>query len=187
MIQSNKLKSAAVAALAVFALALTGCSSDDSGSDSSNSGSSSTQGTGNTPATSERPSDSNREEQATFTMTQNGVEMTLVYYYVGDEVTRQTTRNVIDYAAAQIADDDEARSLIEPLIGQFQGVRGLTHNMEYTGTSAIETLEVDYSVADLAEISQLMGSSFEGNLDSGKLSMEQSRQMLLQQGFTEVN
>lgn len=186
-----KLKGAAVAALAVFALALTGCASEDSPSNDDNNGSntSTTETTQRSTETTETTSrnNGNEETEATFTMSQAGVEMTLVYYAVGDDVVRQTTRNVINYAEAGFADDDAARAAIEPFLADFQGVDGLTHNMEYRGTEAIETLEVDYNVADLQEIAQLTGSTFEGDLSSGKLSMEQSRRMLLAAGWTEVD
>lgn len=154
---ANSMKIAAVFVLAVLAFALTACSGG-------------------------------AKTETTFTMTRQGVEMTLVYYATGDEVTRQTTRNVMPYEALDVADADEARALIEPLTTGFQDVKGLTYSVEYTDTEAIETLDVDYSVADIAEIAELTGSSFSGDTSgNAKLSLEQSRQMLLNQGFTEVD
>lgn len=126
------------------------------------------------------------KQEATFTMSDGGVEVTLVYYAEGDEVYRQTTRNVINYEEAGI-DEELAREILEPLMEEFQGIDGLKHSIEFGADEAIEEMDVDYNTASMKEISQLMGSSFSGNVDDNtRLSLEQSREMLLAQGYTEV-
>lgn len=71
---------------------------------------------------------------------------------------------------------------------QFHRVTGLTHNLEYTDDSVLETLKVDLNVVDPNEISQLMGSSTTDGEDlSQGVSLEQSIQMLLGQGYEIVD
>lgn len=128
-----------------------------------------------------------QETETTFTKSEGGVDMTLVYYATGDIVTKQTTHNVISYEAVGIEDAEEAKVIFDPIMAEFQGITGVTHSIEYGPTSATEYMEIDYNVADIAEVASLTGSSFEGNVESGaKLSLEQSRQVLLAGGFTEV-
>lgn len=151
------MKIAAVAVIAMLALVLTACSGGG------------------------------EREEATFTSNTGGVESTLVYYAEDDEVYRQTTRNVINYEEAGI-DEETARELLEPLMEQFQGIDGLEHSIEFGATEAIEEMDVDYNTASMSEISQLLGSSFSGDVDDNtRLSLEQSREMLLSQGYTEVD
>ncbi|GAA2037714.1 hypothetical protein GCM10009720_17740 [Yaniella flava] len=48
------------------------------------------------------------ETETSFTNSQNGIEITMTYTAVGDEVTKQTTTNEIDYEAAGLGGKEEA-------------------------------------------------------------------------------
>ncbi len=130
-----------------------------------------------------------KEETATtLTNNLNGVEMTFTYYAVGDDVTRQTTKNVMPYEVLGVTTADEARPILDPMVTEYQGVPGLEHSLEYGDTEVVETLTVDYNEADLSKISQLTGSTFSGDTSEGaKVSLEKSIEMLENQGFTKVN
>ena len=118
----------------------------------------------------------------------NGVNMTFTYYADGDDVIRQTTRNVMPYEVLGVTTADEAKAALDPLVGEFQGVPGLEHSMEYGETEAVETLTVNYKEADLAQISQLTGSTFSGDTSAGaKVSLQRSIEMLEGEGFTRSN
>lgn len=132
------------------------------------------------------PDDGERTE-TTFTQNQAGVETTMTYIAEGDEVVKQTTTNVVDYAAAGISDETEARELFDPMEDEGQDVDGYEQSIDYGETSATEELEIDYSVADLSELSQLPG--YEGTAGAGPndyISLEESRKMLESSGFEEV-
>ena len=153
---SNLAKAAAVVLLAILVFALSACS-------------------GSKEAT-----------QAVFTQEKDGIKVTLTYFAEGDDVVKQSTVNVINYAEAGLGGAADAREIFDPLIKDFEGVEGLEHKMEYGETEATETMTVDYTKADISEIAKLTGSSFSGKTEKGaKLSMEGSRQMLLKAGFTE--
>ena len=129
-----------------------------------------------------------KETSTTLTNDVNGVEMTFTYYADGDDVTRQTTKNVMPYELLGVTTADEAKQILDPMTEEFKGVTGLEHSMEYGDTAATETLTVDYTTADLSEISQLTGSTFSGDTSSGaKVSLEKSIEMLESQGFTKTN
>ena len=140
----------------------------------------------NNSQTPDAPSTGERTE-STFTNSQNGVEITMTYTAVGDEVVKQTTRNEIDYAASGLSGQEEARQYFEPMLAQGEGVPGYEQTMEFGETSAVEELVIDYSVADPSDLTGLPG--YEGTGAEGEnfyISMEQSRQLLLDSGFTEV-
>lgn len=128
------------------------------------------------------------ETETSFTTSQNGVEMTLTYTAVGDEVIKQTTSNVIEYEAAGIGSKEEAQELLDPLVEEGADVEGYEQNIEYGDSSATEEVSIDYEVADMNELSEVPGFEATANMnDEGAfISLEESREMLENQGFTEV-
>lgn len=128
------------------------------------------------------------ETETAFTNSQNGVEMTMTYTAVGDEVVKQTTTNVIEYEAAGLGSKEEAQQMLDPLVDQAADVEGYEQSIEYGDTSATEEVSIDYEVADMSDLSQLPGYESTANLDEegAFISLEESREMLENQGFTEV-
>lgn len=126
-------------------------------------------------------------EETAFTQEQGGVEMTLTYTHVGDEVIKQTTSNVIDYEAAGLGSKEEAQELLDPMIAQADDVEGYDQSIEYGDTSATEEVTIDYEVVDMSELGGLPGFEGSANMeDADFVSFEESREMLESQGFTEV-
>ncbi len=129
-------------------------------------------------------------EEATetaFTNSMNGVEMTLTYTHEGDEVIKQTTSNVIEYEAAGLADKEEAQALLDPMVAQAADVEGYEQSIEYGDTSATEEVSIDYEVVDMSQLNGLPGFEGSANMDDADfVSLEESRKMLEEQGFTEV-
>jgi len=126
--------------------------------------------------------------ETTFTQTENGVELTLTYTSVGDRVIKQTTTSLIDYAAAGLGDKAEAQALLDPLVEQSDDIEGYEQSIEYGETSAVEKVSIDYEVADINELHDVPG--FEGSGDLGRadyISLEESRKLLKENGFTEVD
>ncbi|MBF6841895.1 DUF1307 domain-containing protein, partial [Acinetobacter baumannii] len=52
------------------------------------------------------------EQTKTFVLEENGTYNELVYYYVGDEVTRQTSVTEMDYEAIGASNEEEAKELL---------------------------------------------------------------------------
>lgn len=70
---------------------------------------------------------------------------------------------------------------------EFQGIKGVEHEIEYGEESATEQLSVDYGTASLSEVARLTGSTFDAEAeDGGKVGLEQSRKTLEDAGFEEV-
>lgn len=126
-------------------------------------------------------------EQTTYTQTQNGVEMSLTYTHVGDEVIEQKASNVINYADAGFGNKAQAQQVLDPLLAESDGIEGYEISMEYGETTATEEVTIDYEVIDIEELQGVPG--FEGSADladADYISLEESRELLEAQGFTEV-
>ncbi len=134
----------------------------------------------------ETAADDGEEKTRTFRAEEPGIQATITYYYQGDNVTKQTTENVIDYEAVGLESKDEAKEMFDPESEQFQGVDGVTHEMIYEDDQATELLEVDYENLDFDEAGNLPGMMFEEGAEEYGISMEQSADMLLEQGFEEI-
>lgn len=178
------------AVLAALMLSLTACGGDTKESTGTASETSTTSPLETATEDTENNDPTTPQEDSAVVMNNvvNGVDMTFTYYADGDTVIRQTTRNVMPYSAIGVSTADEAKNILDPIIVEFQGVPGLEHSMEYGETGAVETLTVDYSKADPAQISELTGSTFSGDTSAGaKVSLQRSIEMLEGQGFTRVN
>lgn len=126
------------------------------------------------------------ESTRTFELENDGVVTTMVYTTEGDKVTKQSTENLIQYDVAGLESKEQAQEIFDPLIEQFQGIEGITHNMEYDEEKAVETLEIDYEAVDFDEIENLPGMSFSDDPKDNGVSMEKSLEILESQGFKEV-
>ena len=70
------------------------------------------------------------EATKTFELEHDGIMTTMVYTAKGDEVTMQTTENIIQYDLVGLASKDEAKGLFAPMIEQFQNIDGLSINSD---------------------------------------------------------
>lgn len=122
--------------------------------------------------------------ERTFVLEDEGMVVKLTYYHEGDEVVKQTTENILSYEENGIESKEQAEQMMEPQSEQLQGYDGLTEEIDYGDDELTETMEIDYTKADLDEISDLPGMMQDGDTDGG-ISMELSAQMLLEQGFEE--
>lgn len=126
------------------------------------------------------------ESTRTFKLDEGGIKITMVYTYKGDKVIRQTAENIIQYDLAGISSKEELQGLLDPIVKQFQNVKGLTHNIVYSDSKAIEKLEINYEIANLKEIIELPGMDFEAEGDFEFISMKKSAAMLINNGYIEV-
>lgn len=124
------------------------------------------------------------EETKTFVLEQDGMVNELVYYYVGDEVLRQTSETELTYEALGVADEEEARAELEAMGDDYNEVEGVTQNIEYGEDGIFETLEVDYTVADIGSVTELEEGSFEEGAENADfISMSRSEEQLLEEGY----
>lgn len=125
-------------------------------------------------------------EQRVFVAEEMGMEMKLVYYFTGDKVVKQTSETTIPYASVNVSSKEEAKAMFEPQIAQMQGVDGLISEMDFYDDYLMEYMEVNYETLDFEKARNLPGIMFDDAAETTGVSMEKSAQMLMQQGYTEV-
>lgn len=125
-------------------------------------------------------------EARTFVAEEMGMELTLVYYHQGDKVVKQTSETIIPYEAIGVESKEEAKEMFEPQLEQMQGVDGLISEMDFGDDALTEFMEVNYEELDFDAARGLPGIMFDEEAEKSGVSMEKSAQMLLEQGYTEV-
>ena len=125
--------------------------------------------------------------ETTLELEQPGVTSEITFTAKGDTVTEQTTKTELNYEALGLENGEPLRAQLEPLAAQYEGVEGVTHNIDFGETAAVETISVDYSKVDAAELAALPGSMMnEQAAAGGNISLKKSVDIMLESGFTEV-
>ena len=121
-----------------------------------------------------------KEGSKVYVKKQPGVQMEITLYYKGDVVTKQTAKNIITYSELGLT-KDAFKKQAEKLGEKFKGIKGLEDKVDYQDNVAIETVTVDYSIANVHELSGLPGVSA-GN---EKVSLKKTEEKLIQEIFDE--
>ncbi|XTZ39760.1 YehR family lipoprotein [Salmonella enterica] len=125
------------------------------------------------------------DQSRTFTFSGPGTEITLTYYYKDDKVLRQTAHNKIYYSSIGAKNVEEAKIKLDPISNKYQNVKGIKESVDYKDTYAEETLDVDYTTVNVADLPALQGAEFTGAVQDG-ISMEKSAELLKARGFKET-
>ena len=88
-----------------------------------------------------------KEETATFELKQEGLVSTLVYYYKGDVVTKQTAKSEIDLKKLPIS-EEEALKKFQENTDLYNSVKGVTATQEVKDGIVTQFVTVDYTVAN---------------------------------------
>ena len=126
----------------------------------------------------------NNEETRTFELSDQGVQSTLVYTHSDDEVISQSTENIINYEELGI-DKAQAEEIFAGYSDQYQDLAGVEHSFEFGDDEATENISIVYEEIDAEQLGGVEGIEFEGDPSEG-ISMERSAEMLIDQGYTEV-
>ncbi|UTX52451.1 DUF1307 domain-containing protein [Leucobacter aridicollis] len=159
--QATKRTGKVAAVIVAAALALTGCSGGDDT-------------TGETTET-------------TLTRSVEGAELTVTYVADGDKVTKQTTKNVVNYEASGIADRAAAEESVAPLAEQYKGIKGVEHSIDFGDDELTETVTLTYADLDLEKLASVTGGDPGENPEEARdVSLKEAVKTLTDSGFTEV-
>ncbi|MBJ8349341.1 DUF1307 domain-containing protein [Streptococcus zalophi] len=117
----------------------------------------------------------------------NNVIYTFYYEDGSDEVLKQETINTMSYEMFGVDSAEEAKEKVAPFVEQYQGLKGVEHEISYEDTYLKEFVMVDYSQVDLKEVKNIVGFELD-NENATYISLEQSTAPLKAQnsGFEEV-
>ena len=128
-----------------------------------------------------------KEQTATYRYTDNnGTTIEMTYYAKGDRVYKQTANNIIPYSALGVKSAEEAKEVLEDVMARNQGVKGYTDEIEYKKDVIIETVTVDYNVANIDDIKNLQGAFFNDGDTKNGISFKKSIELLEKNGFSKV-
>ena len=82
------------------------------------------------------------EETRTFEMEETGTKSTITYTYSGDEVSKQTAENIVNYEELGIEKAD-AEEIIKTVAEQYKDIDGVEYSVEYGDEEAVENIEIN--------------------------------------------
>ena len=121
-----------------------------------------------------------KEGSKVYVKKQPGVQMEITLYYKGDVVTRQTAKNIITYSELGLT-KETFKKQAEKLGEKFKGIKGLEDKVDYQDKFAIEIVTVDYSIANVHELSGLPGVG----VGNEKVSLKKTEEKLIEERFDE--
>ncbi|MBP1906114.1 uncharacterized lipoprotein YehR (DUF1307 family) [Paenibacillus turicensis] len=116
---------------------------------------------------------------------ENGASIVITYKYQGDIVNVQSTDSKIPFSALGVTTKEEAEELLNPMVEQYKGVKGVTHSITYSDSEAVESLSVNYEEADFKELNAKLGTNFPESSKKAKVSLKKSEDDLKLSGYVE--
>lgn len=131
---------------------------------------------------------SGKEKENIYTKEENGINITMTFYYKGDTVTRQVTQRVMPYNLFNVASKKAAESTLKDQLEEVAKnttSEGIIDTMEFTDTAIVDRIEIDYSKANIETVAQLSGVSIPENFNvkKPKISMKNLDALLIQSGY----
>ena len=170
--------------LAAALVLLMGCSKQASTPTNSSGKEDKTAQSSETKQSSQQSSEK-KEETKTHTFVHNskpGIESTLAYTVKEDNILKQTVYNVFD--PAKLDNTAEGiKEIVEDTYKGYEGVKGVTQKIEIKDEKVILSMEVDMTVATLADLKKAMPNEFSGF--GNRISYAASKKMLEESGYTE--
>ncbi|MDX8046779.1 DUF1307 domain-containing protein [Gracilibacillus sp. S3-1-1] len=115
-------------------------------------------------------------------LTDEGLMVRLTYKGIGDLVTEQTTESIVKYDSMGLSNAEEAQEALEELTEEYTGIEGVSYNVDFQDDQFVESLSINYEIADPSVLTELTGAFVEGDLSNG-VSLQDSVRMFQAQGF----
>ncbi len=127
------------------------------------------------------------EVTSIYELTQPGVTVRITLVSKDDKILRQETDSIISYETIGATNAEEAKQILAAITNNtdYAAIKGITYDMTFDDKTAHETIIVDLTKADLSQLAELPGSTFNGDPEQG-VSYSATGQLLEQAGFNKV-
>lgn len=134
------------------------------------------------------PEDGEEAEVVFINNAAPGVDVTVTYTVMGNEVLQLLTENVIEYEASGLGSKAEAQEIVEPMVERSQDIEGYEYVTDYGDTTMTEEVLIDYTTLDWEAMSQVPGYEVPEEISSGEvaLTVQDIRMMHESMGYEEV-
>ena len=106
-------------------------------------------------------------EKKGFISETEGYNSEITYYYKGDDVTRQTTKNLVSYEYLDATDAEGAEATLEPYASQYRDVKGIDYSIDYEKDPVVEKIIITYADIDYEQVKNIDGFTIEGDISQG--------------------
>ena len=167
-------------ALVASLVLLLGCSKQSSTTSSSSAKAETTETQTTETETTEKKTEL---KTVTFVYDSNpGRHSTLTYTVEGDDVMKQEVYNVFEPEILNKS-ADELKELIVKTYKGYEGIKGVTQNIEFKDGKVIHTMVIDMTVVNLDEMKKAMPNEYSGV--GNRVSFSKTRKMLEDLGYKE--
>ncbi|MFN8650251.1 DUF1307 domain-containing protein [Streptococcus sp.] len=109
------------------------------------------------------------------------------FEYRGDKITLMETTTTIIYSAYGLTGPEDAeKQMLAQGSASWDGVEGITHEVDYQEDRLIETTSIDMSKVDLATLNELLPIETDDGKIPEYVSYKLTKDNFLNQGYTEV-
>ena len=109
----------------------------------------------------------------------------ITYEYKNDELLIQQINNTFYYEPIGLT-KDTAKEQTEAYAKSIEGIKGLTHKIEYKDDYLTEKLTIDFSKADIEELQSKQLLQTSGNQKADYISYKETAKLLEKAGYKEV-
>ena len=115
------------------------------------------------------------------------------YFQLIDQNTKQDSRITVEYKGDELLINETnntfyytAKEQTEAYAKSIEGIKGLTHKIEYKDDYLTEKLTIDFSKADIEELQSKQLLQTSGNQKADYISYKETAKLLEKAGYKEV-
>lgn len=110
----------------------------------------------------------------------------LTYYYQEDRLIKQIEKDVTLYAANNISGPEQAKVDFFSRKKIFKKIKGVSYKIDYGEDRVTESIEIDYTKADLSKLAPHLGLAKADAESIGFISLKETKKHIKEQGYKEV-
>lgn len=123
-------------------------------------------------------------ETTNYTMEFSGISTTVALKHNGEKMLTETIETVQPYEALGVTNKEEAKAMVaqQEEMQSYDGIKGLTHSVEYKDDELIQKVEINFEKADLSELTNMVGFNLPSDV-TDSVNFSDMEQVLLNSKF----